>query len=64
MNRILILFFLSNFWLGISNLKSKKHLKELNEELMPIAWHPNRWWDFCLSEDEKKEIDTAFIEEL
>ena len=38
--------------------------KELNEELLPIAWHPNRWWDFCVSEDEKKEIDPMFIEEL
>ena len=31
---------------------------------MPVAWHPNRWWDFCVSEDEKKEIDPVFIEEL
>ena len=31
---------------------------------MPIVWHPSRWWDFCVSEDEKKEIDPMFIEEL
>ena len=31
---------------------------------MPVAWHPNRWWEFCVSEDEKKEIDPVFIEEL
>ena len=31
---------------------------------MPVAWHPNRWWDWCMSEDEKKEIDPMFIEEL
>ena len=38
--------------------------KELNEELMPVVSHPNRWWDWCTSEDEKKEIDPMFIEEL
>ena len=31
---------------------------------MPVAWHPDRWWDWCMSEDEKKEIDPMFIEEL
>ena len=29
---------------------------------MPIAWHPKRWWDFCMSEDEKKEIEPIFTE--
>ena len=24
------------------------------DELMTIAWHPSRWWDWCLDEDEKK----------
>ena len=23
---------------------------------MPVAWHPTRQWDWCMSEDEKKEI--------
>ena len=27
-----------------------------SEELMPTAWHLNRWWDWCMSEDEKKQI--------
>ena len=31
---------------------------------MPVAWHPDRWWDWCMSENEKKEIDPMFIEEL
>ena len=22
---------------------------------MPVAWHPSRWWDWCMSEDEKKK---------
>ena len=25
--------------------KRKELKKELNKELMPVAWHPNRWWD-------------------
>ena len=28
-----------------------KPKKGISEELMPIAWHPKRWWDFCMSED-------------
>ena len=38
--------------------------KMISEELMPIAWHPNGWWDWCMSEDDKKEINQRFIEEL
>ena len=31
-------------------------------ELMPMAWHPKRWWDFWMTEDEKKEIELVFTE--
>ena len=31
---------------------------------MPITWHPSRWWDWCMSEDEKIEIEMIFIKEL
>ena len=44
--------------------KRKALKKKLNEQLMPVAWHPKRWWNFCVLEDEKKEIDPIFIEEL
>ena len=27
---------------------------------MPIAWHPKRWGNFCMPEDDKKEIDPLF----
>ena len=30
---------------------------------MPVACHPNIWWDWSMSEDQKKEIDPMFIEE-
>ena len=29
---------------------------------MPVACHPNRWWNFCLPEDETKEIEPIFSE--
>ena len=55
--------FLSDLWLDILNLKKRKALKtKINEELMPIAWHPKRWWNFGMSEDEKKEIKSFFTE--
>ena len=31
---------------------------------MAIGWYPKRFWDWCLPEDGKKEIDPRFIEEL
>ena len=31
---------------------------------MPVAWHPNRQQDWHVLQDQKKEIDPMFIEEL
>ena len=44
--------------------KLKELKKMISEELTPVAWDPKRWWDWCVSEDEKKEIDPVFIEEM
>ena len=30
---------------------------------MPVAWHPTRWWDWRVSEDEKKEREPYLIDE-
>ena len=38
----------------IKSEKSKALKKKWNEGLMLIVWHPTRWLNFCLSEDEKK----------
>ena len=39
-------------------LEKRRALKKMvSEELMPIVWHPKKWWNFCISEDEKKEIE-------
>ena len=43
MKMILILLFLSDFWIGILNLENAKHLKKYKWRLMLIAWHPKRW---------------------
>ena len=57
---ILILLSLSDFF-----LKNAKNFKKMiSEELISITWHPTRWWNFCVSEDEKKEIDPIFIDKL
>ena len=45
--------------------QSKKHkaLKnKIKKKLMPIVWHPKRWWNLCLPEYEKKEIEPIFTE--
>ena len=35
--------------------KRKTQKAKIKEELLPITWHPNRYWDWCVSEDEKKK---------
>ena len=35
--------------------KRKAQKASIKEELLPIAWHPSRYWDWCMSEEEKKE---------
>lgn len=54
---ILILLFMSDFWLAVVDLKNTKHL---SEELIPVAWYPRRWWTFYMSEDETKDIEPIF----
>ena len=36
--------------------KRKAFKKEMSKELILVALHPTRWWDWCMSENEKKEI--------
>ena len=37
--------------------KRKAQKASIKEELMPITWHPSRYWDWCMIEDEKKETE-------
>ena len=47
-----------NFFKWYDSYKKRKTQKaSIIEELMPVAWHPSRYWDWCISEDEKKETE-------
>ena len=37
--------------------KRKAQKAKEKDGLMPIAWHPSRWWDWCVPGDEKKETE-------
>ena len=38
-------------------MKCKAQKAKIKEELMPVAWHPDQWWNWCVPEDEKKELE-------
>ena len=40
--------------------KDNAQKAEIKEELMAIAWHLSRWWDWCMPEDEKERIKEIF----
>ena len=40
--------------------KQKAQKASIKEELVPIAWHPSRWWNWCVPKDEKKETEIFF----
>ena len=41
-------------------IKRKAQKAKIKEELMPVAWHPDRWWNWCVPEHEKKELEIYF----
>ena len=43
---------------GYKQRKTQK--AKIESELMPVAWHSDRWWDWCVPEDEKKELEKYF----
>ena len=43
---------------GYGQCKAQK--AKIKEELMPVAWHPDRWWNWCVPEHEKKELEIYF----
>ena len=43
---------------GYEQRKAQK--AKIKEELVPVAWHPDRWWNWCVPEHEKKEIEIYF----
>ena len=41
--------------------KRKAQKAKIKDELMPTVWHPSRWWDWCVPENEKKETEKNFF---
>ena len=41
--------------------KRKSQKAQIKKELMPIAWHPSRWWNWCMSEDGKRDAETLWV---
>ena len=41
--------------------KRKAQKASIKEEVLPIAWHPSRHWNWCMPEDEKKR-DRKIVE--
>ena len=37
--------------------KREAQKASMKEESMPLAWHPSRYWDWCMPKDEKKETE-------
>ena len=52
-------------WLGYGKIHEEllkyhhklKYFKKIYEEMLPIAWHPDRWWDWCVDEEEKEIME-------
>ena len=56
--------FISNYFKNMHcmlNGHNAKHVrKNINKELIPAAWYPTKWWDWCMPGDEKKRNRTNF----
>ena len=46
------------------NKDNAKHWNDISKEKMAVVWHPTRWWDCCISEDKKIEIDQNFTDKV
>ena len=40
--------------------KRKAQKAQIKKDLIPIASHPSRWWDWFVPKDEKKETENFF----
>ena len=52
---ILKLLFMLYLCLGVIDISNARHVKRDSTELIPVTWHSLRWWDWCMSEDEKNK---------
>ena len=44
-----------------SHQKHKAQKAQIKKELMRVAWHASKWWDWCVPEDEKREPPKIII---
>ena len=44
---------------GYQGRKAEK--ASTKEELLPSAWHPSRYWDLCVPQDEKQGIKKLWV---
>ena len=58
MEIILKLLVISEFRLGIVNLKNAKHLRKDKQKINVNSVASKKWWNFCMPEDEKKRSRT------
>lgn len=57
-----------DLWVRVITLNNNKYQeqrqaseKKINEELLHVAWYPERMWDWCIPNDEKKENVNMFF---
>ena len=45
---------------GTKGYKVRKAQKaQIKKDLMPIVWHPSRWSDMCVTEEEKRDTNNC-----
>ena len=63
MKMILIFLFMSDLWLDVININNVKDgRKSISKELTTLAWNSTGWLDWCMPENERKEIEPSFTD--
>ena len=63
MKMILIYLFMSDLWLDVININNVKDAKKsISKELTTLAWNSTGWLDWCMPENERKEIEPSFTD--
>ena len=50
---LLIMQVLINLLHGVIDINNARHVKKDQQRVYVKAWHPLRWWDWCIAEEEK-----------
>ena len=58
---MMIIIAMMNLLSGNIYQKRKTQEVSIKEGLLHIAWHPSRYWDWCVSEDEKQKIKKLWV---